>query len=141
MVNLQETVDRIMVKDLVTIAPSDTMADVADVFDRKHIHHIPVVEHGKLVGLLSKTDFMFFRHHVTDSQEKMNELQRLKSQTVSGVMNRNLSTLHPSDTLEHAVNIFKQNYFHALPISDNGKLVGILTTMDIIKYLTNNTNE
>jgi CBS domain-containing protein len=132
---LSDPISKIMKTDVVTLTPGDSMSDVADVFDRKHIHHIPISEGEKLVGLVSKSDFNFFRHDVTDKESADLEMKRLKSQEIGQLMHKNLKTLRPEDSVESALKIFRENYFHAIPISLEGQLKGILTPLDIIEHL------
>ena len=140
MINLNESITSLMIKDVLTIGPKSTLMDVADLFDLKHIHHIPVVEGEKLVGLVSKTDFLFFRHRVEEAAEKSREVERLKQHTVDRIMARNVASLSPNHTLVDALNVFKKNYFHALPIVEDKKLLGIVTPMDIMNYIINNVS-
>ena len=136
MVKLNVEIDQVMSKELLTLHPDHDLGDAADIFDRKHIHHIPVVDSGKLVGLISKSDFLFFRQRVNGREAEKKEWLRLKNQKVSGIMNTSLSTLTRLDNLSDAIDIFKANYYHAIPITEDGQLVGIVTPMDIMKFIS-----
>ena len=135
MINLKEPISNLMVKNVLVVSPQSNLLEVADIFDRKHIHHIPVVEDGLLVGLISKTDFLFFRHKVQGADEKANELKRLEGEIVERIMSRNVSSLDTNQTLADALNIFKNNFFHALPVVENKMLKGIITPMDVMNYM------
>lgn len=140
MIKLDESIASLMVKDVLTVGPKSTLMEVADLFDLKHIHHIPVVEDGMLVGLVSKTDFLFFRHRVDVAAEKSREIERLQQHTVDRIMAKNVASLKPDQTLVDALNIFKKNYFHALPVVEDKKLLGIVTPMDIMNYIIKNVS-
>ena len=134
--NLLAPVSSIMTKNLVTLKPNDSIATAAEVFKTKKVHHIPVVDNGKLVGMLSKSDYLFFRRGFLNNQddEKIEEI-RMQNYEVSFIMTKGIATLESSDRINVTLEIFKENMFHAIPIVDNGQLAGIVTTYDIIKNL------
>lgn len=132
----REPVSKIMSTNLLTINSTNTLFDVKDIFEEKKVRHLPVVSGDKVVGMLSKTDFTRASYGIgqKDVQEKINEalFHTLK---ISDLMTSELVTVK-SDALIHDVaGIFAENQFHALPVVDDGKLKGIVTTTDIIKYL------
>lgn len=135
---LQVPVSEVMSRDLLIIQPTDTLDRVGDIFEANTIHHLPVVDKdGKLVGMLSKSDFLKINHMFTlFDQEKYKEYNRRlhRSVKVQEVMTRQLATLRPEDLLSVALGIFQENLFHALPVVEDGMLVGLLTTHDLIGY-------
>ena len=134
--NFTEPVSKLMTRKLITVSPLDRMTAVKEIFDTHKVHHILVVRHTKLVGLISKTDYLQFVKCIgTTSQEKMVEESRLHSYTVEEVMTKGLATLESTDRINVALQVFSENLFHAIPIVDDGEVVGILTTYDIIKGL------
>ncbi len=134
--NLLAPVSTIMTTDLITISPHDTIKKVEDQFSKKLVHHIPVELDGKLVGMVSKSDFLYFKRGYTeDSIEDRWDSFRLRTHMVSEIMTTKLAKLEPEDKINVAIEIFKENIFHAIPIVKDGFLVGIITTADIIKHL------
>lgn len=125
-----------MTRDLVTLTPSASIADAAEIFDNNRIHHIPVAIDDKLIGIISMSDYLFFKRGFLDDQsdERMEQI-RMKNYEVSYIMTKGLATLEPTDRINVALEIFKENIFHAIPIVDEGRLVGLVTTYDIIKRL------
>jgi CBS domain-containing protein len=131
------TVGQIMSTPVITVAPDDTMNKVQDIFRMNNIHHLPVVKEGKVVGIISKTDYYRLLHGFTlFKTEKSSEYNDaiMRSLLVSEVMTKQVATLEPEDTLEIAAGFFRENLFHALPVVSKGKLVGIITTYDLINY-------
>jgi CBS domain-containing protein len=55
--------------------------------------------------------------------------------TVATIMTSKLAKLEPDDTLRTAAHLFALNRFHALPVLEGDKLVGIITTLDLIKFI------
>ncbi|MFK7932995.1 MAG: CBS domain-containing protein [Saprospiraceae bacterium] len=122
-----------MTTNVITVSTTDPVKVAHDTINSKQVHHLPVVDDEKLVGMLSSSDLLFFLRAIhPDSQEQyLNEL-RLKNYKVKEIMSEAPLSLEPSDSIETALKIFAENMFHAVPIVENMKVVGILTTHDII---------
>lgn len=134
--NLLSPVSEIMTTDLHTLTPSATIADAAELFDNHKIHHIPVAIDGKLVGIVSMSDYLFFRRGFLDNREdeKLEQI-RMNNYELSHIMTKGLATLEPTSRINVALEVFKENIFHAIPVVDDDVLVGIITTHDIISNL------
>lgn len=135
--NLLSPVSNIMTKDLHTLTPSASIAEAAELFDEHKIHHIPITIDGKLLGIVSMSDYLFFRRGFLDNHEdeKMEKL-RMNNYEVSFIMTKGLATLESEARINVALEVFKENIFHAIPVVDDDKLVGIVTTHDIISHLS-----
>lgn len=136
------SIKQIMTTEVLTVHPGDTMESVHRIFNTSDIHHLPVVNNeGQVVGIISKSDyysisnaFPLFRPDLRDAANE----RLFKSLLVEDVMTRQVATLFPDDLLTVAAGYFKENIFHAIPIVDqDGKLVGILTTFDLLNYFFN----
>jgi CBS domain-containing protein len=122
---MNEPVSSIMTSDLITVVPEDNLATVYKIFRSKRIHHLPVVEGKKLVGILTTYDLF----KLEKSPKEYGET------TVKDVMTTKLATLEPDTKVGSAVLIFIENLFHAVPIvAKDGELVGIVSTLDVMKY-------
>lgn len=121
---MNEPLSSIMIKDLITVTPDDKLSTVKNLFRNKRIHHIPVIENGQIVGLLTTADLLW----LNKSFEEYDSIQ------VKDIMTRKLATLTPNDKIGSAAELFLLNRFHAVPVVENGKLVGIVTSFDILKY-------
>ena len=111
-----------------------------EIFDDHAIHHLPVVEYRTIVGMISKSDFLFFqRGYSNHAEDRLIHESRLLAYTAKDIMTTGLAKLESTDKLNAAIEVFKINRFHALPIVDGEELVGILTTHDIIKQLAGET--
>jgi len=134
--NLLEKASSIMSTDLITIGEDEPLTEVEDIFRKNRIHHIPVVHVNRLVGIVSKSDYLFFKRGFNDhSTDNRIDLFRLKTHTVKDIMTKGIATLSKDDRIDVALEIFKENLFHAIPIMEEDRLVGILSTYDIIKHL------
>lgn len=122
--------------ELVTVSPEDSLQKVKEIFDTHKFHHIPVVRFREIVGLVSKTDFMFFLGGASlYDEDRFENESRLNRAHVKDIMTTGLGKLEPDDRINVALEVFCKNWFHALPVVQNGDLVGIVTPFDIMKYI------
>jgi len=130
-------IKEIMTDDLITVSPSASISEIEEIFKSNKIHHIPVTKDNKLVGLISKSDYLFFRRGYNDLKvEDDYDKIRLERETAESIMTTGLAVLESSDRIGVALEIFKENLFHAIPIVDKDELKGIVTTFDVIsKYI------
>lgn len=139
--NFTAPVSEFMTRKLVTVVPGDSMSVVKEIFETQRIHHIPVVRYKALVGLISKSDLLhFIRGMETTPYDQLVETSRFNHYKVEDIMTEGIATLESTDRLNVALQLFSENLFHAIPIVDNGELVGMLTTNDIIKMLVAEDN-
>lgn len=134
---MDRPVNEIMVTNLKTLHPEDNFLAVQDLFNENRIHHIPIVEDGKLKGLISKTDFFHLENGVSLSQgSTAEENQRIFEDTkVSEVMTTHLATLEAHQSIGVAAEILLANLFHCVPIvDDQHNIKGLVTSFDIIKF-------
>lgn len=121
---MNETVQSIMIKKVITLHPEDTLALAKEYFLNRRIHHLPVVDEGRLVGLITTYDLW-------KKDIKMSEYDNIK---VKDVMSTRILKLSPEDKIGTAAELFLDNRFHALPIVRDGMLVGLVTSFDVLKY-------
>ena len=127
-----------MAKQLITIEPTDPLRNVKQIFEDHNIHHIPVVKYKKIVGIISKTDFNQFMHRMPKSStvgDSLIENTRLDSWKVKDIMTEGLAKVDSKEPIRTALDLFRLNRFHALPVVDDEELVGMVTTFDIIDAL------
>lgn len=133
----------LMTRPVVTLHPSDKMAIAADIFEHQAFHHIPVVDdERKVVGIISRHDYYkilnAFTVFNTENSRKANDTM-LRALLTRDVMTRQLATVNIGDPIEKAVDMFKENRFHALPVvNDQKQLEGIITTYDLLNYAFRN---
>jgi CBS domain-containing membrane protein len=127
----------LMTQKPLTVAPKDSLEAVRLLFETKGFHHVPVVENNILKGIVSYTDYLRIIKDIYAHQET-NTLNQsgLNKVLVEEVMTTNPICLSPTDTVEDALRIFRTHAFHAIPVVEsNQKLVGILSTHDLVKLL------
>jgi len=137
----ERTVSFVMTADhLLTADVGDPLALVQRLLRDHPVHHIPVIEKGKLVGIISTSDLLRIGlgvpdHGLPDSSVDVSGDER----TAGDVMEKALVTLRPRDSLLKAAKLLIQESFSSLPVVDEvGELVGILTTRDMLRYMIEN---
>lgn len=127
------TVREHMVTDVETLAPDDSM-EAAVILERRHkIRHIPIVDDGVLVGILTDRDLRrAMPSPLTGTDQQTYELVA-QTTPVRQIMTRSPTTISPEAPLSDAVRTLCDNKFSALPVIEAGKLVGIITETDLLR--------
>ena len=134
--NFKAPISDFMSRKPLTVAPRDKMSAVKEIFDNNTIHHVLVVDYTTLVGIISKEDYrQLVKCNNTSAYGKLIEDARLFNYTVEEMMTKELAMLESTERISVALDLFSKNLFSAIPIVDNGEVVGLLTTYDIIKAL------
>lgn len=129
-------IGRIMHTELITVSPETSISDAARLIQEKNIDHLLVVDaSNKLLGLLSDRDFKKYGASpaTTLSVHELNYL--LEKLEVGMIMNKAVTTIPPNTTIERAALIMQQERISSLPVMDNGELVGIITSTDVMWVL------
>lgn len=134
--NTDIAIDTIMSRELITVAPETSLTQIKHTFDNHTFHHLPVVQAGgKLVGIISKEDFARAAYMLSLSTDGQAYSQlEYASLTANDIMTIYPVFLEPHDTVGLAADIFLANKFHALPILEEGQLVGLITTHDLVRF-------
>lgn len=131
-------VSMIMTTPVITLKENDNLDTAEHLFKTKHIRHIPVVSGFYLRGMLSYNDLLRLSFaDLTEEQEDDADILVYNMFKVRQVMSKNVLTVTSTSTIKEVAEIFAEHAFHALPVVDSNRLVGIVTTTDLIKYLLN----
>lgn len=130
----REPISHIMSKEVKTVHKKQNLAEVQQLMDEFKIRHIPVVEGGNVIGILSRTDIMSARYGAIKGGEAL-QTSLLEQMPVEKAMFANPQTVSAGMSIREAGEIFHKNTFSALPVVEEDKLVGIVTTQDLIGYL------
>ena len=140
----------LMSTKIITVRPNATIEQVADVLHQYHFTGVPVVdEKDRLLGVIMERDFitsdskLYLPTYVkmlkdldfvqNDKKHLSKEAEGLIHATAKDVMNSNLVTLNPKDTIEHAAELFATKRVNPIPVVDEAfKLVGVLSRSDLI---------
>ena len=124
-----------MTQEVHTVNVNNSLQEANGIFNKYNIRHIPVVNGEKLIGILSHTDILRISFGNTFGNEQEGTDEAIFNMlSINQVMKHSPQTVSSEDTLKEAAQILAEKEFHALPVTDDGKLVGIITTTDIINY-------
>ncbi|MEM1358321.1 MAG: CBS domain-containing protein [Bacteroidota bacterium] len=127
-------VSQIMTTDVLSVNLTHSLREVDDMVKGQHIRHVPVVSGDQIIGMLSKTDLQKISFVNTVDGDGLTTAM-YDSLSIDQVMTKDVTTVEKSDTILDVATILSKEEFHALPVMDDGKLVGIVTTTDLVKYL------
>ncbi len=129
-------ISAIMTTDLITLNYNDDLVTAERLFKVNNIRHIPVVNGDIIIGMLSYTDLLRISFaDAIDEDEKTVDTIVYNMFTIEQVMAKDLVSVSSSMIIKQVAEILSKKEFHALPVVDNHKLVGIVTTTDLINYL------
>lgn len=132
-------VSTIMTTNVIKLNVSDSLSKAEKLFKENKIRHIPVMNGNKIIGMLSYTDLLRISFAETiDEDDQIIDVTVYDVFTIEQVMAKNLICISPDTTIKEAAEILAHREFHALPVvTENGNLIGIITTTDLIRYLLN----
>ena len=128
------SIEAIMSTNLITVAPDATLAEARALMHDNRIHHIPVVEGDRLIGLVSLTNVLA----ATDSflREDDNRIHA-NDIGITDAMVTDVATVDVNASLRHAALFLEKHKIGCLPVLDNGTLVGIITDTDFVAVAIN----
>lgn len=126
-----------MTSDVICTESDATISEIIDLMHAKHIHRVPVVQSGKLAGLI--TEGMISHSGTQTTSLSIYELNYLLSKTtVKSIMIKDVISVHEDDLMEDATERMLKNDIGCLPvINDADEVTGILTQNDVFKCFLN----
>ena len=115
-------VSTVMVKDLITVDEDDELTDVAKILIEKNIGAIPVLSDGEMVGIVTKSDFIYLCK--AKAYEKI---------SVKDIMTSDIISISADDRLIHARKVIMDSKIGRLLLTEDNELAGIITSKDIAK--------
>jgi acetoin utilization protein AcuB len=120
-----------MTREVITLGPEASAAEAWSVCQELGIRHLPIVEAGRLVGLVSDRDL----RDVSPPRGSGGERDTLGWVRLRDIMSTDLVTIEPLDTIEHAAREIYDRKIGCLPVVAGGELVGIITSSDMMRTL------
>ncbi len=121
-----------MTREVVTLTPDTTAGDALALCREKKIRHLPVLEGGRLAGMVSDRDLRLATPALGDAARA----EALAKIQVADVMSREVFTAHPEDPIEQAANEMRERRIGCLAVVEHDELVGIVTSSDVMEALT-----
>jgi CBS domain-containing protein len=125
----------LMTREFLTLSPDDKVDRAIFLFHYEKIHHLPVVtDDGQLVGILAQHDLRKVEGVPRRRIHEAKDGRRLvvSNRKVRTVMRRQPFTIGPDDSVEVAAKLMANEHIGSLPVIDDGVLVGIITSTQIL---------
>jgi len=120
---LNEQVRQIMTIDPVTVGPGNSIAEVTELMISNGLNQLPVVENGKLVGMITTHDLW---------KDSLNP--EANHREISTIMSRKVIKIAPKDKVGTAAELFMDRRFKTLPVVNlNNELKGVVTAFDVMR--------
>jgi acetoin utilization protein AcuB len=110
-----------------TIEPSKTISEAQSVMKTENIRHLPVVDEGKIVGIISDRDVKLLLGLVLSTPQSIK---------VRDILHSTVFSVHPDAPIDQVVDEMASKHYGCALVEDNGKLVGIFTTIDALKAVS-----
>ena len=126
-------VEEVMTAHTRTVRPDQSLSDVRSIFEEEGFRHLPVMGNDGLVGMISHTDLMRVTYgaHIAEADFEVNNLI-LETTIVSEAMSKEVKTIDPSSDLKEAARIMRKYKIGCVPVLENGNLLGLVTTTDVL---------
>lgn len=121
----------IMIRPVVCANPDSSAHDVLEKLANTHFSGLPIVEDTNVVGVVSENDLL----------QLFLQRKNLKTTPVSEIMTRNVVTAEQDCTIMSLIKAFIDNQILRLPITQEGKLVGIISRHDLLKVINDSAPE
>jgi acetoin utilization protein AcuB len=125
----------VMTREVVTIGPQQPLRDALALFQRLRIRHLPVVEEGRVVGIVTDRDLK----RTTPSRvsgANVDDFDRVLDQvTIGQVMTKEPWVVGPEADLKFVAAVLVDKKYGALPVVRDGALVGIVSDIDLLRLL------
>lgn len=132
-----EKVNSLMTKGVFYVEYDDTVKKVDTLMKEENINQVPVVENGKLVGVITdKTLREYELREMYESDAKESELAYNKISEFRNLFAKNVHIVYPEDSIIKVIEVMTKKHVDFLPVVDwDNNLLGIITSHDILLYV------
>ncbi|NIP38128.1 MAG: CBS domain-containing protein [Candidatus Dadabacteria bacterium] len=134
-----ESVTKILTTDVLTVNTKQKISAVNKIFRENMVHHVPVLEGKKPLGIISTNDIFRIMFDVGIADDRMTDAILDYHYSIRDIMTTELVTLPITSTIKDVAKVLQFSTIHSILITnDKGELEGIVTSTDLIKYLYQN---
>jgi CBS-domain-containing membrane protein len=131
------TVDEIMTTELITVSTDCSLKELTKLMNEHKVRHLPVLENEQLAGLVSHRDILAasgssIGSYIPAERELSEEIIKARD-----VMTENIETIGPHANLRQAALKLQKNKYGCLPVTEQGRLIGIVTEYDFVGVAIN----
>jgi len=142
-------VKEVMTKNVISVKPETSVHELAELFVKKGISGAPVVDKGKLLGVVLEEGVIFqdkkvhlptFMHismgfFTLGVKRFEEEVKKITASAVSEIMEKDMVTLSGNMTIEDAATLMLEKEVYYCPVVEKEKLIGVVTKKDIVKAI------
>jgi CBS domain-containing protein len=125
----------IMMSSPVTLKSDDTLDLASDIISLGRFRHVPVVENGKLIGIISERDLMGAAAVRIFGLKQKSKSALLKSVLIKDIMKKRVVTVEPDTPIKDAAHLMADKKIGCVPVLSEGALVGLVTTTGVLRYV------
>ncbi len=127
-------ISRFMIKEPLTATSDLSLPEARRLLNENHFRHLPVVDgQGELVGMITDRDLRSaYPSSVLTESERIAVYERVEKATVADIMSVDCIGLTPDSTLDDALLLFDRKDVGALPVLEDGQVVGIFSSRDLL---------
>ncbi len=129
-------VKEVMRTNVVCASPDTKATEAKKMMTENNVSKLPVVENGKLVGIITKNDLLRAEPSSATTLDMFEISYLLSKLTVKKIMNTKVVSTSPNEVVEEAARIMVDNKISCLPVVENSSLVGIITKSDLFYLFT-----
>jgi CBS domain-containing protein len=134
------TAKQFMTRSVITVSRQTTMRELAALFERHDFNAFPVMEDGKLVGIISKFDFL--RAFAFTTRQVVPHYNELMSLPAAEVMTEAVVHIDPKSPLTRVLQLMVNVKTRSFPVvSADGRLQGVISREDVMRALKETTQE
>lgn len=138
------------IDNLITVSPDMEVTNATKILVENQINGAPVVEDGKIVGIICQSDLVAQQKQVplpsffsilggfiplSMPRSFEHEMQKMAARTVAEAMTRDPVTVNPETTIREVAALMVDKNFHTLPVIERGQLVGVIGKEDVLRTL------
>lgn len=125
----------IMTPNPIAAAPETPLPVVYQLMKRYEVRHLPILEHGELVGILTERDLREARPFLEEPVRLWEVAYQVANRPARDLMRAPVYSIEATGSVEQAADMMQRHRIGALPIMEHGTLVGIVTVTDILKLV------
>jgi acetoin utilization protein AcuB len=130
-----------MTRDPTSVGPNDSLQRVVELLRRRDIRSVPVLEDGRLIGIVTDRDVRQVAPAYPLFREEEEIRRYTENLTVTAAMTADPMTIAPDAPLVEAAKVLETYRISALPVVDGTKLVGMLTVTDLLRVFVEQNEE